>query len=121
MARVLTEPKRVTPVTIDQQTAGAWHMLFFAVWLFIIFVSVLDGYLMVIYADEVSELNPLGQLLINWNEGRMWYLLTAKFFGTIIVCSFLRVAYTNCRQLGMSLTMIIGMCQSGLLLFLFLA
>src|SRR5262245_29434386 len=48
--------------------------LFIALWLFVIFVSVFDGYLAIRFRDDLHkyELNPLGRMLIQLNGGQVW-------------------------------------------------
>jgi hypothetical protein len=96
-------------------------ILFTTIWIFIILVSVIDGYLMLEYRHNINELNPQGRLLMEWNDGDVWYLLAAKTLGTIAACSILHVIYTNSRRVGTNITMVIGMLQFGLLMFLCLA
>lgn len=111
--------KHITPS--QNESLDPQCILFTAIWGFIILVSVIDGYLMLEYRHNVIELNPQGRLLMEWNDGDVWYLLAAKTVGTITACSILHVIYTNSQRIGTNITMVIGMLQLGLLMFLCLA
>src|SRR5262249_50731939 len=65
-------PRPLTSLTSAMQIVQVLHRpaaLFVALWLFLIFVSVFDGYLILRFRDELhkTELNPLGRLLIQLN------------------------------------------------------
>src|SRR6476660_6535206 len=68
---------------------------FAAIWLFIVFVSVVDGYLVYRHRQQMLqvELNPIGRALIQWNGGQIWYLLLAKLVGTVAACAALLVIH----------------------------
>jgi hypothetical protein len=96
--------------------------LFAAFWLFLIFVSVFDGYLVVRYRHELhrTELNPIGRLLIQLNGGQVWLLLAAKYLGTVAAATLVLLIYGRRPRLGMAIAGIVAGLQLGLLLFLLL-
>src|SRR5436190_22374794 len=91
-------------------------------WLFVIFVSVFDGYLVVRFRDELhkTELNPLGRLLIQLNGGQVWLLLAAKFAGTVAAATLVLLIYGRWPRVGMAVAGVIASLQLWLLLFLLL-
>jgi hypothetical protein len=97
--------------------------LFFALWLFAIFVSVFDGYLALQQRSTLAsdELNPVGQLLIALNGGQVWYLLAAKFAGTVIAGSLVLLIHGSRPRWGLPIAGALAGLQMGLLLFLLLA
>jgi hypothetical protein len=97
-------------------------ILFVALWLFVIFVSVFDGYLVVRYRDDLpkNELNPLGQLLLRLNGGQVWLLLAAKFAGTVAAATLVLLIYGRWPRVGMAVATVVAGLQLGLLLFLIL-
>ena len=97
--------------------------LFFALWLFAMFVSVFDGYLALRHRGtlEGDELNPVGQLLIALNGGQVWYLLAAKFTGTVIAGSLVLLIHGSRPRWGLPIAAALAGLQTGLLLFLLLA
>jgi len=92
--------------------------LFFALWLFVIFVSVVDGYLVLRNRHFLEEMNPFGRLLIHLNDGQVWYLLAAKFAGTVVACGLLLLVYWKKRPLGIIIAAGLAVLQMCLLLFL---
>ena len=102
---------------------GDWRQtrLFLALSLFVIFVSVVDGYLVLRNRHFLQELNPVGRFLIQLNGGQVWYLLAAKFAGTVISCGLLLLVYWKKRPLGIIIAASLAMLQMCLLLFLWLA
>jgi hypothetical protein len=89
-------------------------------WLFIMFVSVWDCFLTVIYRSQmqVAELNPMGKALIDLNGGGVTYLLVAKFTGTILVTSILAALYEHYPKKAFVITTPIAGFQFALLMFL---
>ena len=59
--------------------------LFVALWLFVIFVSVFDGYLAVRFRDQQHkyQINPVGRLFIQHNGGQVRLRVAAKNAGTV--------------------------------------
>ena len=100
---------------VDRRTAT-----FFTLWLFIIFVSVVDGYLVLRHRHEIQwfEQNPVGRALIAWNQGRVWYLLSAKFAGTVVACAALLLIYRASKRIGLVVGVGLAGFQLALLLFL---
>ena len=67
------------------------------------------------------ELNPMARRLIHWDDGRVWYLLMAKFAGTVLVSAALLVLHRRRAQFAMVLTSALAVLQLLLLTFLALA
>lgn len=97
--------------------------VFFGLWLFVIFVSVVDGYLAYRNRHQmlIFERNPWGRALIEWNGGRVWYLLAAKLAGTVVASAVLLVIYRASPRLGVVVVSVLACLQLGLLLYLILA
>ena len=96
----------------------AENALFFVLWLFIIFVSVVDAYLVVQNRTHLEELNPQGQVLIALNGGKVWFLVAAKFLGTVIACTILLLIHRHSAKIGTTITAVLACLQFWLLLFL---
>jgi hypothetical protein len=92
--------------------------LFTTLWLFIIIVSVVDGYLVLQLRSDLVEMNPQGRMLIALNGGEVWYLLGAKFLGTVVACAVLLLIYWRSARLGTMIAMVLAALQLCLLLFL---
>jgi len=107
---------------IGQRTRDHSTIPFYGLWVFIVSVSVIDGYLVVRHRHQIPEieLNPIGRILVDWNSGRVWYLLIAKYVGTILACASLLVIrhFSSCR--GLVVASAIAALQFLLLLFLLL-
>ena len=104
-----------------QQGGQRTHaILFFVFWLFIIFVSVFDGYLAVRHRADLhrGELNPIGRALIAANGGQVWLLVAAKFAGTVVACSLLLLIFSRNRRFGITIAGVLAALQLWLLLFL---
>ena len=114
----LLKTSRMAPFFARQQTT-----VFLTLWLFTIFVSVFDGYLALRHRDvlAVSELNPVGQLLLARCGGQVWYLLGAKFAGTVAVASLVLHIHEWRPQWSLPIVSAVAGSQLGLLLFLLLA
>jgi hypothetical protein len=97
--------------------------LFVALWLFAIFVSVLDGYLALQNREVLprEELNPVGQMLIAIGGGTVWCLLVAKFAGTVVASSLALLIHQNYPRWSLTIVAAVAASQLGLLLFLLLA
>jgi hypothetical protein len=96
---------------------------FIALWLFVIFVSVFDGYLIVRYRDELpsTELNPVGRMLISLNGGQVWLFLAFKFLGTIAAATLAILIYGRWPRVGLTVAGVVAGLQLSLLIFLLLA
>ena len=96
--------------------------IFAALWLFAIFVSVFDGYLVIRYRHELhrTELNPVGRFLIQLNGGQVWLMLAAKFLGTIAAATLVLLIFGRWPRIGMTIACAIAGLQLALLLFLLL-
>jgi hypothetical protein len=95
-------------------------VLFGSLWLFAIAVSVYDGYLLVINRDQMltAEQNPVGRWLIALNHGGVWYLLAAKFLGTIVSCAIMLALARRTLQMGVLVAAGVAIAQFALLLVL---
>jgi hypothetical protein len=98
------------------------HAVFFALWLFVIFVSAFDGYLVFRYRNLIhtTELNPVGLALISASGGQVWGLLALKYAGTIVACSLLLLVFWKKASLGTLIAAVLAALQFSLLLFLLL-
>jgi hypothetical protein len=96
--------------------------LFAVLWLFVIFVSVFDAYLVLEHRYLLPEFeqNPLGLALIKLNDGQVWYLLTVKLIGTIAAGSLILLTYNRSRRIGLTVTVLIAGVQLWLLVYLLL-
>jgi hypothetical protein len=94
--------------------------VYWCLWSFIVFVSVWDSFLTLLYRTQmhVAELNPIGRLLIDLNGGAVTYLLVAKLLGTILVASILAALYERNPQKAFVITTPIAGFQAALLSFL---
>lgn len=115
-------PTRLPPTVMFAHTAQRLAATFFALWLFVIFVSVFDGYLVFRFRHLIhtTELNPFGRLLISANGGQVWTLLGLKYAGTILACSLLLMLYWKNARLGTLIAAALAVLQLSLLLFLLL-
>jgi len=93
---------------------------FAALWLFIAFVSVWDSYLTLSlrHQMQLSELNPIGQVLIELNNGDVQYLLGAKLLGTTVALAWLVLLHESRPQRGLVIASAVAGFQMALLLFL---
>jgi hypothetical protein len=99
------------------------QQVFLALWLFIIFVSVIDGFLVYEHRAFITdnELNPMGQTLLFLNQGNIWYLLAAKFIGTVASCGLLLLIHRYYRRAAIAVATAVATFQLALLLFLWFA
>jgi hypothetical protein len=94
---------------------------FLIMWLFIIGVSVHDGFLVLAYRNTMTEmeLNPLGRWLIDCNGGDIWLLLAVKAIGTLVASSLLLWLYWLRPRLGWTACAAVCLLQLVLLIFLY--
>jgi len=94
--------------------------LFFSLWLFVLFVSVVDGMLTVVHQDEMmqAEINPVGRALLHLHAGDIGYLMIAKTLGTILAASIVLVIYWRIQRMGLLVVTGLACFQLALLLFL---
>jgi hypothetical protein len=95
---------------------------FLLMWLFIIGVSVHDGFLVLSnrrYMFEM-ELNPVGRWLLDCNGGDIWLMLLAKAVGTLVASSILLWLHWLRPRVGWSACAAICLLQLILLIFLYL-
>jgi hypothetical protein len=118
----LSYDPRIEPAAMLTTSMQRLAAAFFALWLFIIFVSVFDGYLVFRFQHIIhwTELNPVGRALIAANGGQIWSLLGLKFAGTVVACSFLLLVYWKNARLGTLIAAALAVLQLTLLLFLLL-
>ena len=116
----IIERRKTEVIPLKLLCAKSDAALFSALWLFIILISVVDGYLAFRHRGVMRavELNPLGRELIAWNDGRVWYMLVAKFIGTVIAGSALLIIRSRNQQLSTIIVGAIAFLQLCLLLFL---
>ena len=97
-------------------------ILFLVLWLFVIFVSVFDGYLVLLHRHQLpeNELNPLGLLLIQINNKQVWLLLAAKFVGTVAAATVALLVFGCWPRGGLAVASALAGLQLCLLLFLLL-
>ena len=95
---------------------------FLLMWLFIIGVSVHDGFLVLAHRSSIAEfeLNPVGRWLIVSNGGDIWILLSAKALGTLAASSILLWLYWLRPRLGWTVCAVLCLLQLVLLIFLYL-
>src|SRR5262252_8296464 len=86
--------------TPSQMLNNEWA--FPVMWLFIVVVSVHDGYLALIYRPTMTsmEVNPLGRWLIDANGGDVALLLLVKGLGTFCAAALLLLLYWTRPGLG---------------------
>ena len=92
-------------------------------WLLVIGVSVYDGFWVLANRPWINALerNPVGQLLLRWDSGDVWLLLTFKILGTLCAASVLLSLYWTWPKLGWIACAATAAFQLALLLFLHLA
>ncbi|MEQ1831247.1 MAG: hypothetical protein ABL921_35195 [Pirellula sp.] len=97
-----------------------WNSLFAYAWLFIIFVSVFDGYLLVQTREVIGDMerNPAGLMFLAMNGGKVWLFLLMKLFGTILACMLLLMVYQWKPYVGLVIAASVASLQFGLLLYL---
>jgi hypothetical protein len=110
------------PAKMNNRALNRQWVLFVVFWLFVIFVSVYDGYLVLQFRHLLhqTELNPLGRLLIQLNGGQVWLLLAAKFVGTVAAATVALLVYGRRPRAGLTVASALAGLQLCLLLFLLL-
>jgi hypothetical protein len=90
-------------------------------WLFIIGVSVHDGFLVLANRNAMAEaeLNPIGRWLLHCNGGDIWLLLAVKAIGTLAASSLLLWLYRLRPRLGWEACAMVCLLQLLLLIFLY--
>jgi hypothetical protein len=108
---------------MKERHSHRWSTFFVALWLFVIFVSVFDGYLALRYRHELhkTELNPYGRWLIHLNGGQVWLLLAAKFAGTVAAATIVLLIYGRWPRMGLIIAVVVACLQLCLLVFLLVA
>ena len=114
------QPSPATVDTIPFREGRCCQQVFKVLWLFIIFVSVVDGFLVYEFRIFINtnELNPVGRALLFLNQGNIWYLLAAKFIGTVASCGLLLLLHRYHRRLSIPVASAVAAFQLALLLFL---
>jgi hypothetical protein len=96
---------------------------FLLMWLFIVFISVHDGYLVLCHRPimHMVEQNPAGRWLLERSGGDIWLLLALKAFGTLCAASLLLVLHSFRPRLGWTACAATALFQLFLLLYLYFA
>ena len=94
--------------------------LFLSLWLFIILVSVYDGYLVLTnrFFIGTDERNPIGRALITINGGDVWLLLAVKLTGTVLASATVLVVYWQSPRRGLWVATGVACFQFCLLVYL---
>ena len=72
-------------------------------------------------AGSVHAVTEDGQVLIASNGGDVWYLLAAKFVGTVIACAVVLLIRRASTRLGLIVALALAFFQFSLLLYLLFA
>jgi hypothetical protein len=90
---------------------------FTAMWLFIIAVSVYDGFCVVASRATIgtAEHNPIGRWLVRANSGDIWLLLAAKASGTVVAATALLWLHSIRPHLGWIVCINVALFQLMLL------
>ena len=98
----------------------ASRKLFASMCLFIVSVSVYDGYLVARFADVMpdAEQNPVGRWLMEQDDGNVELFLRAKTLGTSLVLGVLAGLYALSTRLAMPVATSVAMFQMLLLGYL---
>jgi hypothetical protein len=96
---------------------------FYFMWVFIVFVSVHDGCLVLVNRPAMwsVEQNPLGRWLIHVWGNDIWLLVMLKAIGTVCVASILLLLYSLRPRLAWIICAALGAIQLGLLVYLYAA
>lgn len=97
--------------------------LFTGLWLFIVFVSVVDGLLIIVHRKDIFllERNPVGRQLLEWGHGSIVPFVIAKLACTLLVATLLLLLYWRRPRYGVPVAVALACFQFGLLMFLFFA
>jgi len=124
------EQINATAHTLEHEIAGstaankpsdfAWTPLFIGVLIFVTSVSIYDGYLVIRTGSLIRdfELNPVGQYLIQCDDGGVDVFLRVKAAGTLVSLAGLCVLHRHSRRLAGPVEFALVVFQGGLLLFL---
>ncbi len=98
-------------------------VLFALQWMLIGCVSAFDAYLVAKYRLEIMilERNPMGQFLLQLDEGEPALFIGLKFLGTVCVLGIVGGVYAYSRVLGHCVAGALSVFQLGLLSYLLLA
>lgn len=91
---------------------------FYVLWWFILAVSVWDGYLTIVWRDQLIELNPIGQLLIRLDNGQVRFLILAKLVGTLLAGAWLCLLFERNSARATIIAGVVAGVQLLLLLYL---
>lgn len=94
--------------------------VFATAWMFVLLVSVIDGYLVWNCREVIEhfERNPAGQVLLSLSGGHVGPFLFVKSLGTMLACMWLLVIYRSHARLGLIVVMSVAVFQLSLLIFL---
>lgn len=100
--------------------AAFLHLSFAVLWLLVVGISVYDGCWVLANRDVIAaaEQNPIGRLLIQWNQGDIWLLLLLKAVGTVLAATAMLVLYWSRPRMGWTACAAIACFQLGLLIYL---
>lgn len=100
--------------------ASKMNVVFALSWSFVIFVSVLDGYLLMHTREVIgdTERNPVGLALLAINGGQVWLFLSLKLIGTILASMWLLVIHRKNPRRRLMIAISLACFQLGLLIFL---
>ena len=81
-----------------------YAFVFTALWLLILIVAVVDGYLLLVNWQVIGqeELNPVGRLLLALDGGKVRCFFVAKCGGTLAASSVLLVLYWTRMRMGLA-------------------
>lgn len=85
----------------------------------VITVSAIDMYFAIKYRDTMVELNPIGVLLMNMDNGGVALFMSLKLIGTTVALWLMGVLYCTKRKLAVSVTIGVAIFQLGLAAFLY--
>ncbi len=97
-----------------------WTPVFIGVLIFVASVSVYDGYLVIRTGSMIRdfEMNPMGQYLIQCDDGDVNVFLRVKAAGTLVSLAGLCVLHRYSRRLAGPVELAMVVFQGGLLLYL---
>lgn len=108
---------------MDSSRPLKWHWLlsFYAMWLFILVVSVHDIYWIIFNRLTIhqDERNPIGRWFIELNDGKVWLFVAIKCLGTILSASILLLLYWRCPRVGWAVCCGVAVVQLWVLFWLF--
>jgi hypothetical protein len=85
----MKEKPNTNPATQEADANRACAIIKLILWLFVIIVAAIDVYFAIKLQDSLieHELNPIGRMLINIDNGSVALFMALKFFGTVVALS----------------------------------